>query len=86
MTKESIILYSYPGFKVVEVRSGGGVVEVYKDARHTDFVRGLAWKEDTLWYFLAFFKRTQCHWIVFRSAGWDGKVFSHGWVPSHNQQ
>ena len=33
--------------KVVEVRSG--VVEVYKDARHTDFVRGLAWKEDTLW-------------------------------------
>jgi len=55
--------------KVVEVRSGGGVVEVYKDARHTDFVRGLAWKEDTLW-----------------SAGWDGKVFSHGWVPSLNQQ
>jgi len=51
--------------KVVEVRSGGGVVEVYKDERHTDFVRGLAWKEDTLW-----------------SAGWDGKVFSHGWVPS----
>ena len=50
MTKESIILYSCPGFKVVEVRSGGGVVEVYKDARHTDFVRGLAWKEDTLWY------------------------------------
>ena len=35
------------GFKVVEVRSS--VVEVYKDARHTDFVRGLAWKEDTLW-------------------------------------
>jgi len=53
--------------KVVEVRSG--VVEVYKDARHTDFVRGLAWKEDTLW-----------------SAGWDGKVLTHGWVPSHNQQ
>ena len=48
--KEDIILYSYPVFKVVEVRSGGGVVEVYKDARHTDFVRGLAWKEDTLWY------------------------------------
>lgn len=53
--------------KVVEVRSG--VVEVYKDDRHTDYVRGLAWKEDTLW-----------------SAGWDGKVFTHGWVPSHNQQ
>ena len=33
--------------KVVEVKSS--VVEVYKDARHTDFVRGLAWKEDTLW-------------------------------------
>ena len=31
------------------MRSGGGVVEVYKDARHTDFVRGLAWKEDCLW-------------------------------------
>jgi len=53
--------------KVVEVRSS--VVEVYKDARHTDFVRGLAWKEDTLW-----------------SAGWDGKVLTHGWVPTHNQQ
>jgi len=54
--------------KVVEVRSSGGVVEVYKDERHTDFVRGLAWKGDTLW-----------------SAGWDGKVLTHGWVPSHNQ-
>lgn len=54
--------------KVVEVRSGGGVVEVYKDARHTDFVRGLAWKEDCLW-----------------SAGWDGRVLTHGWVPTHNE-
>lgn len=35
--------------QVVEVRSSGGVVEVYKDERHTDFVRGLAWKGDTLW-------------------------------------
>ena len=47
-------LYSYPVLKVVEVRSGGGIVEVYKDARHTDFVRGLAWKEDTLWYLCHF--------------------------------
>lgn len=34
--------------KVVEVR-GGGLVEVYQDRRHTDYVRGLAWAGDTLW-------------------------------------
>jgi WD40 repeat protein len=34
--------------KVVEVR-GSGVVEVYQDRRHSDYVRGLAWAGDTLW-------------------------------------
>ena len=21
----------------------------------------------------------------FRSAGWDGRVLTHGWVPTHNE-